>query len=299
MSSEGSRRHHTRSATGRFAPRATTPEDPPRSQTPERIPGSLPPENRRTSPAGATYHSQPPTPTDHPSIPFGPPTYWPRTPPPSSRHPCPPSPQSSRRQMAAPVAKSAKLNIGELEFKGDKSKFREWKEHVDLYMIGNSEQFPTDEKKVTFALSYITGSNAAKLWRSSKQRAYAATGWTTWATFEAELEKEYGDPAAEEKAVEYLRTYKQGTTSARKFFSNLELWFSLAAIADAAEQLAIAKKAMNPQLRSSLTLVGFPTSYSGLKRKMVDLEDEEQKMDPSANPRTMDSHLADQGSSSF
>jgi hypothetical protein len=108
-----------------------------------------------------------------------------------------------------------------------------------------------------------------------------------------ELEKEYGDPAAEAKAVEYLRTYKQGATSVRKFFSNLELWFSLAGINDMAEQLTIAKKSMNLALRSSLTLVGFPASYNGLKKKMVDLEDEEQKMDPSANPRTMDSHLAD------
>jgi hypothetical protein len=202
--------------------------------------------------------------------------------------------------MAAPApAKSVKLNTGQLEFRGEKSRFRAWKEEVDLYMIGNPEQFTTDKKKVAFCLSYITGTNTAKLWRSSKQRAYEAGTWPTWNEFERQLEQEFGDPAAEEKAKEFLLTFKQENRPARKFFSVLELWFDLAKITDAGIHWTIAKKAMNPQLRTSLTIAGFPATYTELKEKMEDLEDEDEKMDPKANPRSMDTRLADPGAPSY
>ena len=107
--------------------------------------------------------------------------------------------------MTAPApAKSAKLNIGDLKFSGDKARFREWKDNVDLYMVGNPEQFTTDQKKVTFALSYLAGSSDIRLWRSARQKEYTANGWPTWAEFETALEKDFGDPAAESKAREYL-----------------------------------------------------------------------------------------------
>jgi hypothetical protein len=198
--------------------------------------------------------------------------------------------------MAAPI-KSAKLNIDNLKFDGNKAKYAEWMENVTLYMIGNPDQFPDDQRKVTFTLSYMTGSNSVKLWKSSKQKEYLATAWPTWTDFKQALEEDFGDPAAEANAREYLRTYKQGATPARKFFSSLELWFSFANVTDAAEKLEVTKKSMNPALRSSLTLVGFPTSYTALKAKMISLEDEDRKMETGTNPRAMDSRLADPGSS--
>ena len=79
----------------------------------------------------------------------------------------------------------------------------------------------------------------------------------------------------------------------------LELWFNLAKITDTTLQWSIAKKGMNPQLRSSLTIAGFPATYQELKDKMTNLEDEDEKMDPKANARAMDSRLADPGSPSY
>ena len=194
--------------------------------------------------------------------------------------------------MAAPTpAKDLKLNPTDLVFSGAKSKFQEWRDNLALHFLGNPDRFPDDKKKVLFTLSYMTGSNDVRLWKSAKQRQYEAGTWPTWTQFLQQLEADFGDPAADAKAKEYLRTYKQGTTLARKFFSNLELWFALAKIDDVNEQLDITKKSMNPQLRSNLTLVGFPASYSGLKTKMMSLEDEDQKMEPTGDPQTLDSRL--------
>jgi len=43
--------------------------------------------------------------------------------------------------------KSAKLNTENLKFSGRKSDFRAWKDIIDLYMIGNPKEFPTDKSR--------------------------------------------------------------------------------------------------------------------------------------------------------
>ena len=303
MSSSSSR---PRDRSGRFQRRL--PRSPGQSPTPSTQSGRLctpsptpgPSNPRPDSPVGSIYHS-PNTPavnfplpssevsSEEESIPNAPPR-----PPPLKIHPI----NIHRMTTAAPV-KSAKLNIGDLKFSGDKARFREWKDNVDLYMVGNPEQFSTDQKKVTFAMSYLAGSSDIRLWRSARQKEYTVNGWPTWAEFEAALEKDFGDPAAESKAREYLRTFRQGNTPACKFFSNLELWLDLADITDDAERMDVARKAMNPTLRSSLTMIGFPKKYVDLKKKMIDLEDEEKKMETTVNPATLDSRLASHGSTSY
>ena len=73
----------------------------------------------------------------------------------------------------------------------------------------------------------------------------------------------------------------------------------LADIDDDTERMDVARKAMNPTLRSSLTMIGFPKKYVDLKKKMIDLEDEEKKMETTVNPATLDSRLASHGSTSY
>ena len=300
MSSSSSR---PRDQSGRFQrrnPRSSGISPTPSSQsgrlrTPSLTPG--PSNTRPDSPVGSIYHS-PNTPAvnfplpsleEEESVPEAPPR-----PPLLKIRPI----NISRMTTVAPV-KSAKLNIGDLKFSGDKARFREWKDNIDLYMVSNPEQFSTDQKKVTFAMSYLAGSSDIRLWRSARQKEYTANGWPTWAEFETALEKDFGDPAAESKAREYLQTFRQANTPARKFFSNLELWLDLADITDDAERMDIARKTMNPSLRSSLTMIGFPKKYVDLKKKMIDLEDEEKKMETTVNPATLDSRLANHGSTSY
>src|SRR5258705_41320 len=136
---------------------------------------------------------------------------------------------------------STKLNTKNLEFTGKKAEFRAWKDTIDLYMIGNPSQFPSDQRKIAFALSWICGSRDAKIWASNKQGEFSDDeDWGTWEAFEATLEDAFGDPAAETQAQEYLVNFRQGNQKARPFFTTLELWFNLARITDSAQQHAIA-----------------------------------------------------------
>jgi len=62
----------------------------------------------------------------------------------------------------------------------------------------------------------------------------------------AKLEEEYGDPAAESQAQEFLLTYKQGKKKPREFLNELELWFRLANVTEDGHKLRAATRAMGP-----------------------------------------------------
>ena len=188
---------------------------------------------------------------------------------------------------------STKLNTKNLEFSGRKADFQAWKDVIELYMIGNPSQFPDDSRKIAFALSWMCGTKDVKIWASNQQRALQrATDWGTWSDFEDILENEFGDPAAETQAKEFLIHYKQGNMKARPYFSTLELWFNLANVVSEEEKYAVVKRTMNPAVRSSFLLVGMPKTYDTIKAKMIMLEDEEDKV-RSFNPRALDSRLGD------
>ena len=235
-----------------------------------------------------------------------------------------PTPERIDRHMTAPVptTKRAKLNTANLSFSGKKSEFRGWMDAITLHMIGNADQFPDDKAKVTFVLSYMDKSNKVRLWAGNELRKYEEPydypseseaaegappvsiitlpyegGWPTWREFKIRLEAEFGDPAAREQAEEHLIVFRQGNLDARAFFNSLELWYDLAGVIAPEAKFRWAKKSMNPQLRTSLIVAGFPPTYEKLKEKMVQLEDEERKTNPVINPRGLDERFTDAGPS--
>src|SRR6267378_1507767 len=134
-----------------------------------------------------------------------------------------PSPSTSINMSDA---KSVKLNTENLKFSGRKLDYRAWKDVIDLYMIGNPKEFPTDQIRIAFVLSWMSGTRNVQTWASNQQTIYTRSDtWPTWVEFQAILEDQYGDPAAEQQAWEYLLHYKQGKTPACSFFNTLELWF--------------------------------------------------------------------------
>jgi len=80
----------------------------------------------------------------------------------------------------------------------------------------------------------------------------------SWATFKAKLEEEYGDPAAESQAQEFLLTYKQGKKKPREFLNELELWFQLANVTKDRHKLCAVTRAMDLSMVESLTIAGYP-----------------------------------------
>src|SRR6267378_3443616 len=68
--------------------------------------------------------------------------------------------------------KSIRLNTENLKFSGHKSDYRAWKDVIDLYMIGNPKEFPTDQIKVAFVLSWMSGTCHVQTWASNQQTIY-------------------------------------------------------------------------------------------------------------------------------
>src|SRR6267378_1015372 len=54
--------------------------------------------------------------------------------------------------------KSVKLNTENLKFSGRKLDYRAWKDVINLYMIGHPKEFPTDQIRIAFTLSWMMGS---------------------------------------------------------------------------------------------------------------------------------------------
>src|SRR6267143_3499337 len=101
--------------------------------------------------------------------------------------------------------KSVKLNTKNLKFSGRKSDYRAWKDVVDLYMIGNPKEFPNNQIKVAFVLSWMSGNRHIQTWASNQPTIFTRSGtWPTWVEFQATLEDQFGDPAVEQQAQEYL-----------------------------------------------------------------------------------------------
>jgi len=97
--------------------------------------------------------------------------------------------------------KSVRLNTENLKFSGCKSDYRAWKDVIDLYMIGNPKEFPTDQIKVAFVLSWMSGNRHVQTWASNQQTIYTwSETWPTWSEFQKILDDQYGDPAAEQQA---------------------------------------------------------------------------------------------------
>jgi len=118
--------------------------------------------------------------------------------------------------------------------------------------------------------------------------------WPSWATFEAKLEEEYGDPAAESQAQEFLLTYKQGKKKPREFLNELELWFHLANVTEDGHKLRAATRAMDPSMVESLTIAGYPESYEELRNKLLSIDDAKRKHAAIAGS-SLDSRLRDSG----
>ena len=60
-------------------------------------------------------------------------------------------------------AKDAKTHLKKLTpFHGDRKLVKKFIQECDLYIIGNSKDFPTDESKVIFILSYMDDGEAKK-----------------------------------------------------------------------------------------------------------------------------------------
>jgi len=142
-------------------------------------------------------------------------------------------------------------------------------------MIGNPKEFPNDQIKVAFVLSWMSGNHYILTWASNQQTLFTRSGtWPTWVEFQAILEDQFRDQQQQNKC-ENTCSITNRRYPHPFLFTTLELWLTLANIDDTVKTFNIAKHAMNLKLRSALTIAGFPKTYKDLKDKMFLLEDKE------------------------
>jgi hypothetical protein len=124
--------------------------------------------------------------------------------PPANPQPPPPPP----RQMAAQVAplpcgadpKWPKLPIFDSSYKA----YPSWKNQFELYIDGHLHHFANDAQKITWMLSYISGSPSAIAWADEKRHNVQVLGiqngtppdYGDWDTFVITLNERFLDPVA-------------------------------------------------------------------------------------------------------
>ena len=68
-------------------------------------------------------------------------------------------------------------------------------------MIGNPKEFPNNQIKVAFVLSWMSGNHHIQTWASNQQTMFTWSGtWPTWVKFQAIMEDQFRDPTAEQQA---------------------------------------------------------------------------------------------------
>src|SRR5882757_5662523 len=149
--------------------------------------------------------------------------------PPPPRHPSPPlvttAPSLPNPRM---VNSSIEINEEGLKFSGRKADYKKWRGVFGLHLIANADIYNTDQKKIAFVLSYMTGSHSVSLWSTNRQETFKELGWPTWVQFQTDMDHDFIDPATKAQALHRLREFRHGNMPARTFFKSLELLFKLA-----------------------------------------------------------------------
>ena len=103
--------------------------------------------------------------------------------------------------------------------------YQTWMMATELYMHANYKGFPTDEKKILFALSFMTEGTLENWSLDFNQQVMSKDVWDfgTWAAFKEKLRISFEDLEKAKNARTALHKLKQGTQTADEFFLQFEL----------------------------------------------------------------------------
>jgi hypothetical protein len=139
----------------------------------------------------------------------------------------------------------------------------------ELYIDGHPHHFANDAQKITWMLSYISGSLSAIAWADEKRRNAQDLGiqngtppdYGDWDMFVVALNERFLDPVAQ-----------QGQLPLDEFFNYFDLWVLLFGINDDRVLLDLMKDAVNPQIVQALGIRGWPASYADFKLAAQELD---------------------------
>jgi Zinc knuckle len=165
-------------------------------------------------------------------------------------------------------------------FDGSYNAYPSWKNQFELYIDGHPHHFANDAQKITWMLSYISGSPSAITWADEKRRNVQVLGiqngtppdYGDWDTFVIALNKRFLDPVARQKVSRQLFMARQGQLPLDEFFNYFDLWVSLSGINDDRVLLDLMKDTVNPQIVQALGIRGWPASYADFKLAARELD---------------------------
>lgn len=152
--------------------------------------------------------------------------------------------------------------------------YNSWMMKVDLYICANKRDLPDDERKILFALSFMTEGMPEQWARNFVDWVIKEKeeNFGTWADFKKKLGASFEDKAKAKNACAALHILKQGSWTANEFFLQFELLRHEAGIKDEGELINLLEtgavdKGIIRQIYSTNT--ELPNDYEDWKKKTI------------------------------
>ena len=160
--------------------------------------------------------------------------------------------------MATPANKNeAKTHLKKpTPFHGDRKLVKKFLQECELYIIGNTKDFPDDASKVIFILSYMDDGEAEK-WKQYyiDNDIYTTCEyvWPKVSDFYTKVKEAFTFEDEKEDSVRKLKTLKQGNRNTEEMTNEFQLLVAKAGL-DEDNQMLICtyQHALNPQLANKI-----------------------------------------------
>ena len=152
---------------------------------------------------------------------------------------------------------NAKTHLKKLTpFYGDRKLVKKFLQECDLYILGNSKDFPDDTSRVIFILSYIDDREAEKWKQYYIDNEVITAGSYVWpkiAEFYAQVKEAFAFKDKREDSVRKLETLRQGNRNAKEMTSEFWLLVAKAGLNEDNQMLICTYRcALNPQLANKI-----------------------------------------------
>jgi hypothetical protein len=164
----------------------------------------------------------------------------------STPRPTPPEPY---RNYTVQRAEKPRLPNVEVFDKGPHEEYLQWKMKVQAKLYGDRAAYPTETDQVNYVITRTTG-QAFNVLTPMVSGLMDGTTQPLLVTTWAHLDGFFKDPTAREKALEYLRTTKQGKNDFNKHVQNFNLKLQEAALdgTSHAQKIDYLKNSLNSKL---------------------------------------------------
>ena len=112
----------------------------------------------------------------------------------------------------APTLTSSSSRITEIrigcpdEYDGKAETAQAWLDSVRLYLLINQALYHDDDRKIAYALSYMKKGSAATWAEVCRQQGFVNQSFGTFAVFESDFEKTFGNANTQQEAMNWLAT---------------------------------------------------------------------------------------------